>query len=84
VLAHSSLDAATLRAWPGVQAVDTTPDGRLELQCEDAEALLRRWLAADPQLHGLEVRPQSLEDAFLRLTGDAAANHARITTGVAA
>ena len=31
---------------------------------------LRRWLAADPGLAELEVRPLSLEEAFVSLTQD--------------
>jgi ABC-2 type transport system ATP-binding protein len=49
--------------------------GSIELVAGDAEGLLRRWLAADPGLAELEVRPLSLEEAFLTIT---AAPHAAL------
>jgi ABC-2 type transport system ATP-binding protein len=71
--ARSSLAAATLRDWPEVRAVEAGADGLLDVLSGDSEALLRRWLAADLQLRDLEVRAQSLEEAFLTLTAAPAA-----------
>mgnify|MGYP003509237182 CR=1 FL=1 len=69
--ARTKLDAATLRAWPGVRSLRMA-DGVAELLCDDAENLLRRWFAADDALADLEVRSLNLEDAFLALTAPAA------------
>ena len=52
----------------GLRADDTAAG--VELVTREAEAVLRRWLAADPGLAELEVRPLSLEEAFVSLTQD--------------
>jgi ABC-2 type transport system ATP-binding protein len=65
--ARSALAARDLAAWPGVLRADDTAAG-VELVTREAEAVLRRWLAADPGLDELEVRPLSLEEAFVSLT----------------
>ena len=65
------LSAAELAALPEVQSIE--PEGsRVSIRCSDSDALLRRLLHLDPALHGIEIRPLNLEDAFLALTGDAA------------
>jgi ABC-2 type transport system ATP-binding protein len=38
----------------------------------DAESLVRRWLAADPNLSRLEVARATLAEAFTELTQEAA------------
>ncbi len=73
--ARTALAAAELASWPGVIAVGVD-QGVTELLTRDAEALLRRWLAADASLHDLELRPLSLEEAFLTLTAGSAPAHA--------
>ena len=65
--ARTALDPETLRSWPGVVSL-SVDQGITEVLTRDAEALLRRWLAADDSLRDLEVRPLSLEEAFLTLT----------------
>lgn len=65
--ARTILDPSALANWPGVHSV-RAEQGSIELVAGDAEALLRRWLAADPGLADLEVRPLSLEEAFLTIT----------------
>ncbi|HEU0154082.1 MAG TPA: ABC transporter ATP-binding protein [Arenimonas sp.] len=65
--ARTSVAARELAAWPGVLRADEVP-GATELVTREAEAVLRRWLAADPGLSELEVRPLSLEEAFVSLT----------------
>lgn len=67
VRARSQLPAAVVRAWPEAGAVEDTEAG-LSVTTPRPEALLRRWLGADPALEDLEVRPLSLEDAFVSLT----------------
>jgi ABC-2 type transport system ATP-binding protein len=65
--ARTSLCIDQLRSWPEVDAVSAL-DGRIELRSRAPEAMLRRWLAADPTLADLEVAPLSLEEAFVSLT----------------
>jgi ABC-2 type transport system ATP-binding protein len=69
VRARSALAAEVLRAWPEVTTAQDA-DGRFDVLSNDVESLLRRWLAADAGLADLEVRPLSLEDAFVALTSD--------------
>jgi ABC-2 type transport system ATP-binding protein len=58
--------------WPGV--AEATRDGdRLCIATESAEAVVRRLLALDPDLGGLEVRAAGLAEAFTELTRDEAA-----------
>ena len=65
----TSLAPAQLATWAEVDAVDV--DGaRLVLATEQVEALLRRLLAADAQLSGVEVRAAGLAEAFTELTRD--------------
>ena len=45
---------------------------RLRLTVTDAESILRRLLAADGLLSGLEVRQAGLAEAFTQLTREAA------------
>jgi len=55
--------------WPGV--AEATRDGdRLCIATEAAEAIVRRLLAADPDLAALEVRAAGLAEAFTELTRD--------------
>lgn len=64
------IDAATARAWPEV--VEARMDGdRLWLSSDQVEALLRRMLAMDTDLTGLEVQAAGLAEAFAELTRDA-------------
>lgn len=65
--ARTSLSPDAMRAWPGVVSL-SVDQGITELLTRDAESLLRRWLASDAALSDLEVRPLSLEEAFLTLT----------------
>jgi len=65
----TALSVAQIAAWPEV--ADVRPDGaRLCLATEQVEPLLRRLLAADPQLSGVEVRAAGLAEAFTELTRD--------------
>ena len=67
VIAVTGVAAAELARWPEVEAVEAR-DGRTHVRSRHSEALLRRWLAADPRLSDLQVLPLSLDDAFLSLT----------------
>lgn len=67
VRARTVLSSDQLGALPGVVSV-TVEQGVTDVLTRDAESLLRHWLAADAALADLEVRPLSLEEAFLTLT----------------
>ncbi len=73
--ARSRLDLAVLSAWPEVRSA-AIADGIAEVLTDDAESVLRRWLAADDGLCELEVRALNLEEAFLSLTAPALENAA--------
>ena len=62
-------DPAALRALPGVLAADRHGDAVI-LSCSDADVAIRALLAAFPDIHDIEVRGGSLEEAFLELTAD--------------
>ncbi len=66
---HSTLDAAEVAGWPGVHQADRE-GARLQLSSNQVETVVRRLLAADPQLSALEVRPAGLGEAFTALTDD--------------
>jgi ABC-2 type transport system ATP-binding protein len=66
----SLTSATTLPDLPGL--VGTERDGdRLHLLTPDADRLIRDLVAKDVPFADLEVRPTSLEEAFLTLTGSA-------------
>ena len=66
----SSLSAAQVQEWPGVQLAQRDGE-RLEIVAEFAEPIVRRLLAEDATLSDLEVQRAGLADAFLALTRDA-------------
>ncbi|HXS72579.1 MAG TPA: ABC transporter ATP-binding protein [Rhodanobacteraceae bacterium] len=68
----SALPAETLRAWPDVSQAEREGE-HLHIVCGAAEAVLRRLLAADPELRELEVRRAGLAEAFVEITNDAGA-----------
>jgi ABC-2 type transport system ATP-binding protein len=63
----SLTSAAPLPALPGVVGTETDGD-RIHLLTADADRLVRDLVRADVAFHDLEVRPTSLEEAFLTLT----------------
>lgn len=67
----TTLAPERLAAWPHVLEA-RAEHGRLELVCDDAEAVVRRLLDADPALHELEVLRGGLADAFIDITREAA------------
>ncbi|QSA97256.1 ABC transporter ATP-binding protein [Methylococcus sp. EFPC2] len=68
--ARTAISPGTLSGWPEVRSASLA-EGVTELVSYDAESVLRRWLANDESLTELEVRPLSLEEAFLSLTAPA-------------
>ena len=68
---ESTLTPEIVRAWPGV--TDASRDrNRLLITATDAEGVVRRLLATDPDLRRLDVREAGLADAFNELTREAA------------
>ena len=47
------------------------PDGRISIQTEDPDRSLRELVQNEIDLSGIVVSPQTLEDLFLKLTGNA-------------
>ncbi|MGQ3054423.1 MAG: ATP-binding cassette domain-containing protein [Roseateles sp.] len=71
VRCETTLPAVEVRRWPGVVDVSGEHD-QLAIVATDAESVVRRLLAADPNLSRLEVRQAGLNDAFNELTQEAA------------
>ncbi|MDR7332708.1 ATP-binding cassette domain-containing protein [Roseateles asaccharophilus] len=71
VRCETTLPAVEVRHWPGVVDVSCNHD-QLAIVATDAEGVVRRLLAADPNLSRLEVRQAGLNDAFNTLTQEAA------------
>ena len=67
----SALALDDIRSWPGVVEVERDAEFVL-VTASDAEMVVRRWLAADPELGRLEVRQASLAEAFTEITREAA------------
>jgi len=67
----TALSSDDVRGWPGVVSVTQQAHG-LHITAIDAEAVVRRLLAADSQLRDLEVRQAGLAEAFAELTKEAA------------
>jgi ABC-2 type transport system ATP-binding protein len=66
-------DLLALGALPGVTNVETRGDGVI-LNCADSDLALRALLPAFPAARDIEVSGAGLEEAFLQLTADAAAD----------
>jgi ABC-2 type transport system ATP-binding protein len=64
-----SLVADDLPALPGVVRTERT-DGRIHLLTPDADQLVRDLVNRGVAFHDLEVRPTSLEEAFLAITAE--------------
>ncbi|WBC13520.1 ABC transporter ATP-binding protein [Micromonospora sp. WMMA1998] len=64
-----SLVADDLPALPGVVATERV-DGRVHLLTADADQLVRDLVTTGVTFRDLEVRPTSLEEAFLAITAD--------------
>ncbi len=62
-----SVTAAELPPLPGVQAIERA-GGRTHVLTTDADALVRALVDSRVDFTGLEVRPTSLEEAFLAIT----------------
>lgn len=68
---ETTVGEETARQWPGV--IRAHRDARhLNLTVVDAEAVVQRLFATDPDLRGLEVQQAGLAEAFAELTKEAA------------
>ena len=63
----TSTAAATVAQWPDVASVEWQ-QGRLHIATVEAEAVVRRLLAADAALSDLEVQRAGLAEAFTEIT----------------
>jgi ABC-2 type transport system ATP-binding protein len=63
----TTLSMEEIRSWPGVESVSSNQQ-RKQITAQDAEDVVRRLLAADPDLEELEVRRAGLSEAFAELT----------------
>ena len=70
-------DAAALRAIPGAEEVEIRGDTVL-IHSSDSDAVAR-YLLTSTQARDLEIETRGLEDAFIALTSDDAAEYADIT-----
>jgi ABC-2 type transport system ATP-binding protein len=63
----TNLALEEVQSWPGVEKV-TGDQRRMHITADNAESVVRRLLAADESLDGLEVRRAGLSEAFVELT----------------
>jgi len=68
---ESTLSVDEVRTWPGVIEASRVHT-RLNIVAAEAEPMVRRLLAEDPDLRRLEVREAGLAEAFTELTKEAA------------
>jgi ABC-2 type transport system ATP-binding protein len=64
---RSALPVEQLRAWPEVLELDSNA-GRSSIVTHEAESVLRRLLAADPDVRDVEVKRAGLAEAFAEIT----------------
>jgi ABC-2 type transport system ATP-binding protein len=67
ITCRTILQAEEVSGWPDVQTVTTDQHG-LHITASNTENVVRRLLAADEDLHGLEVQSAGLAEAFTELT----------------
>ncbi len=64
---RSALPRETFKAWPEVQQL-SEDSGQLQIVTREAEAVLRKLLAADPDVRDIEVKRAGLAEAFAEIT----------------
>jgi ABC-2 type transport system ATP-binding protein len=67
ITCRTILSAEAVSGWPDVQTVSSDAHG-LHITASNTENVVRRLLAADEDLHGLEVQSAGLAEAFTELT----------------
>jgi ABC-2 type transport system ATP-binding protein len=70
ITCRTNLPAEEVASWPDVQTV-TRENQVLRITASNTENVVRRLLAADDELHGLEVESAGLAEAFTELTQEA-------------
>ena len=80
ILCRTSLGAGELKSWPEVLQL-SVESGRQHIVTQDAEAVLRRLLAADAQVRDIEVQRAGLGEAFTEITSSNAASPDDAATG---
>jgi ABC-2 type transport system ATP-binding protein len=75
-------DTDALAALPGVSGAERRGEAAI-LNCTDSDAAIRALLAAYPDARDIEIAAAGLEQAFLELTGDDAADRADVDPGLA-
>ena len=73
---RTHVPAEAILGWPGVGEA-TLEHGRMCITAADAEAVVRRLLAADAALGELEVRRAGLAEAFIEMTREVGAESDR-------
>jgi ABC-2 type transport system ATP-binding protein len=67
ITCRTSLSVEQVESWPDVQTVAHDAHG-LRITASNTESVVRRLLAADEDLYGLEVQSAGLAEAFTQLT----------------
>jgi ABC-2 type transport system ATP-binding protein len=67
IACRANVPAGQIAAWPGVESASHDHRG-LHITAANAESVVRRLLAADPDLQDLEVHRAGLAEAFTELT----------------
>jgi ABC-type multidrug transport system ATPase subunit len=67
ICCRSNLAVQQIESWPGVESAARVQD-QLHIATGDAEAIVQRLLAADPNLSDLDVRRAGLSEVFTQLT----------------
>jgi ABC-2 type transport system ATP-binding protein len=67
ITCYTRLAVDEVASWPDVQSVSNGQHG-LHITASNTENVVRRLLAADEDLHGLEVQSAGLAEAFTELT----------------
>jgi ABC-2 type transport system ATP-binding protein len=67
ITCSTTVPVEEVRTWPGVGSASRDQE-RLEITATNAEAVVRRLLAADEDLHDLEIQRAGLAAAFTALT----------------
>ena len=65
------LTSTEVSGWKGVQSASIEA-GHLHVIATDSDAVLRRMLGADPDVHDIEIKRAGLAEAFAQLTQEAA------------
>jgi ABC-2 type transport system ATP-binding protein len=73
---RGTLPLEQMRAWPEVIGLESS-SGRVDIVTQDAEAVLRRLLGADPGVRDVEVRRAGLAEAFTEITSQAKAEQGK-------